>query len=64
MPDFRPYATILANGKWISRLDFIYKIKSNLDCNSSEHRSLLQFLYNFQFSFVKKNDDGEILFWY
>jgi hypothetical protein len=64
MPDLSQYAAILASDKWISRLDFIYKIKSNLDCESFENRKLLQFLYSVQFSFVQRNEEGQIVFWY
>jgi len=64
MPDLSAYAAILACDKWISRLDFIYKIKSQLDCNSFENRKLLKFLYSFQFCYVKRNEQGEIVLWY
>jgi redox-regulated HSP33 family molecular chaperone len=60
MPDLTPYSAIL-NEKWISRIDFIYRIKSHCDCSEERHRKFLQLLYRMNFSYVRKGQKGEIL---
>ncbi len=61
IPDLTPYATILKEGKWVSKTDFIYLIKSHYDCNDEKFRYLLRLLYKFSFNQVGKSQNGEIL---
>jgi len=60
MPDLTPYSAIL-NEKWISRIDFIYRIKSQCDSSEERHRKFLKQLYRMNFSYVRKGQKGEIL---
>lgn len=62
MPDLTPYAGILQNGKWISKTDFIYRIKISVDSNETNNRQLLRALYQMHFSRVYKNEKGKLVF--
>jgi hypothetical protein len=61
IPDLAPYATILKEGKWVSKADFIYLIKSRYDCSDEKLRGLLRLLYNFSFHQIARGQKGEIL---
>lgn len=61
MPDLSPYSAILQNEKWISKIDFIYRIKSRCDCSEGSHKRFLELLYRLNFCQVKKDRRGEIL---
>jgi redox-regulated HSP33 family molecular chaperone len=61
MPDLTPYSAILQNEKWISKTDFIYRIKSRCDCSEERHKRFLELLYRFNFCQVRKGQKGEIL---
>jgi hypothetical protein len=60
MPDLTPYSAFLDDGKWISKIDFIYRLKSNCDCTEEKHRSFLHLLYRLKFIHIKR-DQGQIL---
>jgi len=60
MTDFTPYAGLLKTEKWLSKLDFIYRLKFNCDCSQEKHRKFLQSIYRMQFSQVKKDNFGRI----
>ena len=62
MPDLTPYSAILNNEKWISKIDFIYRIKSQFDSSEDRNKHLLQLLYRLNFHQVKKDNAGKILF--
>ena len=61
IPDLTPYATILKEGKWVSKTDFIYLIKSHYDCSDEKLRGLLRLLYKFTFHQIARGQKGEIL---
>jgi redox-regulated HSP33 family molecular chaperone len=58
--DFTHYSGLLKTEKWLSKLDFIYRLKFNCDCSQERHRKFLQSLYSMQFSQVKKDQNGKI----
>jgi hypothetical protein len=58
MPDLNMYAAILKNEKWISKTDFIYRIKTQCDSSEKTHRDILQALYKLSFRQVRKGDKG------
>jgi len=57
------YAFFLKEDKWISKTDFIYKLKVNCDCSEEDHSKFLGFLYRLQFSRVKRSGSGGIVFY-
>ena len=61
IPDLTPYATILKEGKWVSKTDFIYLIKSHYDCSDEKLRRLLRMLYSISFHQIARGQKGEIL---
>jgi hypothetical protein len=61
IPDLTPYATVLKEGKWVSKADFIYLIKSHYDSSDDKLRGLLRLLYKFSFHQIGKSQKGEIL---
>ena len=61
IPDLTPYATVLKEGKWVTKTDFIYLIKSHYDCSDEKLRGLLRLLYNYSFHQIGKGNKGEIL---
>jgi hypothetical protein len=61
MLDLTPYSAILDDGKWISKIDFIYRLKSNCDCTEEMHKNFLHFLYHLKFRHIKRGEQGEIL---
>jgi hypothetical protein len=56
------YSVFLNAEKWISKTDFIYKIKSHCDAADEQNSAFLHFLYQLRFSQVKKGNEGQILF--
>ena len=60
-PDLQPYASFLPEEKWISKMDFIYRLKANCDCTDELHSRFLRFVYRFQFEKVTKTSCGKIL---
>ena len=61
---FSSYSTLLNAEKWISKTDFIYRVKANCDSTQENHSKFLRFLYELHFSQVKKAANGKILFQY
>jgi hypothetical protein len=61
LPDLKSYSALLTENKWISKIDFIFRLKSTVDCTEEAHRHFLEFLYRFHFSFIKRDAAGEIL---
>jgi hypothetical protein len=61
LADFKSYTTLLAENKWISKIDFIFRLKSTCDCTEETHRQFLEFLYRFHFSFIKRGAEGDIV---
>lgn len=59
--EFTFYSTLLYAEKWMSKTDFIYRLKANCDCTEEKHRVFLRFLYKTRFSQVKKAADGNIV---
>lgn len=59
--EFTFYSTLLYAEKWMSKTDFIYRLKANCDCTEEKHRHFLRFLYKMRFSQVKKASDGHIV---
>jgi len=59
--EFTFYSALLKTEKWVSKIDFIYRLKMHCDCTEEKHRSFLQSLYQMHFSQVKKDANGEIL---
>ena len=62
--EFAFYSAFLNSEKWISKTDFIYKVKMNCDCGMERHSRFLQMLYKLHFSQVKKGTNGKIVFQY
>jgi len=62
-PNLGLYAIFLNEDKWISKIEFIYKLKVNCDCAEQRHREFLQWLYRTPFSRVKRSRSGGILFY-
>lgn len=60
LPDLKSYAALLTENKWISKIDFIFRLKSTIDCTEEVHKHFLDFLYGFHFSFIKRDATGEI----
>ena len=60
MPDLTPYSAMLKNEKWISKIDFIYQVKSRCDCTLEQHRQFLKGLYAMNFHRIKKDRNGQI----
>lgn len=60
MPDLTAYAAILTNEKWISKTDFIYRIKTACDCSQKMHRETLQRLYELNFCQVRRSQHGSL----
>ena len=60
MPDLTPYAAILKTEKWISKTDFIYRIKTACDSSQKTHRETLQQLYELNFCQVRKSRKGSL----
>ncbi|HEY0732016.1 MAG TPA: hypothetical protein VGD33_06335 [Chitinophagaceae bacterium] len=58
------YSAFLNTEKWISKTDFIYRVKTNCDSAEEQHSRFLQYLYKLHFSHVKKGPNGKILFQY
>ena len=61
MPDLTPYSAILSHEKWISKTDFIYRIKSHCDCSEEKHKKFLEMLYRLSFHQVRRGQGNEIL---
>lgn len=61
MPDLSAYSAILSIDKWISKIDFIYRIKSSCDCSDERHQRFLQQLYSLDFRQIRLGQKGEIL---
>ena len=61
MNDLTTYAAILNEDKWISKIDFIYRLKSKCDCTIGEHQQFLKLLYRLNFRHIKRGLHGEIL---
>ena len=61
-PNLQFYAIFLKEDKWISKIDFIYQLKVNCDCEEQSHNEFLQWLYRLRFSRVKRSGSGGILF--
>ena len=61
---FTLYAALLNQEKWISKTDFIYRVKMHCDSAQEHHSNFLRMLYQMHFSRVKKAQDGKILFQY
>jgi hypothetical protein len=59
--DLTFYSTFLQKEKWISKTDFIFRLKMNCDCTEEKHRCFLRFLYKMRFSQVKKAPNGNII---
>ena len=59
---YSSYSALLNSEKWISKTDFIYRVKVNCDSAREDHSRFLRFLYQFRFSMVKKGSDGHLLF--
>jgi len=61
MPDLKPYSFFLKEGKWMSKTDFIYKVKSHYDCSDEKLQRFIQYLYKTSFHKIGKGNKGEIL---
>jgi hypothetical protein len=61
MPDLTPFTAILKQQKWMSKIDFIYLIKSQCDCTEERHKQLLNALYQLNFQQIMKGEKGEIV---
>jgi hypothetical protein len=61
MPDLTPYSAMLKNEKWMSKIDFIYQVKSRYDCSLEENRQFLKVLYALNFRQIMKDQNGQIL---
>lgn len=61
MPDLAMYLAILKEEKWMSKIDFIYLIKSQCDCSEERNKQFLQALYKLNFRQIMKGSKGEIL---
>jgi hypothetical protein len=61
MTDITAYSAILDQGKWISKTDFIYRLKSTCDCTKGKHQQFLQLLFRLNFRQIKRGERGEIL---
>lgn len=59
--NFSIYSGLLTAGKWISKADFIYRVKLNCDCAEKQHGKFLEILYQLNFSKVKKDNEGRII---
>lgn len=57
---FTYYSGILTTGKWMSKTDFIYRLKMFRDCTQAEHRDFLNALYKMNFSRVMKDHNGYV----
>ena len=57
------YANFLIEDKWISKSDFIYKLKVNCDCSEENHSQFLDFIYRLRFSRVKRTRSGGVVFY-
>ena len=62
--EFNMYSCLLKTGKWISKTDFIYRVKLNCDCSEEKHSKFLRSLYTLHFSLVKKDFNGRIILQY
>jgi hypothetical protein len=56
------YSALLNSEKWISKTDFIYRVKTHCDSEQEPHSRFIQYLYRLRFSQVKKGPNGKILF--
>jgi hypothetical protein len=61
MTDLTPYSALLDQEKWISKIDFIYRLKSTCDCTTGRHQLFLQLLFRLNFRQIKRGHQGEIL---
>ena len=59
--EFNIYSGLLKTGIWISKADFIYRVKLNCDSSEEKHSRFLKLLYNLQFCLVKKDNNGKIV---
>ena len=62
-PNLMFYACLLKEDKWISKIDFIYQLKVNCDCEEEGNSEFLQWLYRARFSRVKRSRSGGIVFY-
>jgi len=62
MPDLKPYPGLVSSEKWLSKIDFIYRFKSMVDCSKEENKNLLKMLYNLDFYRVKRDKEGKLMF--
>jgi hypothetical protein len=53
-PDLTPYATVLKEGKWISKTDFIYLVKSHFDSSDEKMQGFLRLVYRLSFHQIGK----------
>jgi hypothetical protein len=59
--DLIPYAHVLKEGKWISKIDFIYLVKSHFDSSDEKLQGFLRLVYRLSFNQIGKGQKGEIL---
>ena len=59
--EFTFYSALLKTEKWMSKIDFIYRLKMNCDCTDEKHRRFLQLLYKLHFSQVKRSINGDVI---
>ena len=62
--EFTFYSAVLNTEKWISKTDFIYRVKMHCDSAQEDHNKFIQLLYKLHFSQVKKARNGKIMFLY
>lgn len=56
------YASFLEAEKWVTKIDFIYKLKVHCDCSQPEHARFLRHVYHLPFQFAKRSRSGELIF--
>lgn len=61
LPDLSFYARFLKEEKWMSKMDFIYQLKTNCDCTDELHDRFLRFLYRYHFEMITRTSSGQIL---
>jgi hypothetical protein len=61
--NFTFYASFFEADKWVSKTDFIYRLKVNCDCSDDEHARFLSFIYRLSFSRAKRTQSGGLVFY-